>query len=148
MSATPPQNGHTASRGGGGSSQDEADQRVYYSRFVGWLVLAVILAYAGLQMPLPWRLLTIAAGLIGVVGAVVLFVQALRKKLSAAMVICAVAVVLCCGLFVFTAGMQVTFWPASEAFETCMRHAVTQRALDQCYNDYEQDIFSLIPGMP
>lgn len=152
MSAMPPNGGHssTRSRREPGSQRPTADEetRSFYSRFLGWLMLAIILGYAGLQMPLPWRLLTVAAGLFGVAGGVVLFVQCLRRNLSAMVLIGAVLATLCCGLFLFVGGLQVIFWDASAAFEECLSTAVTQRAVDSCYNDYEQDVLSLIPGMP
>lgn len=126
----------------------DEETRLFYSRFLGWLILAIVLGYAGLQMPLPWRLLSVAAGLFGVVGGVVLFVQCLRRKLSAVVLIGAVLVTVCCGLFLLTASLQLIFWDASAGFEECMRTAVTQRALDRCYSNYEEDMLSVLPGLP
>lgn len=152
MTATPPGKPHSpapSGKGSGSGKRSEDEQtRVFYSRFLGWLVLAIILGYAGLQMPLPWRLLSVAAGLFGVVGGVVLFIQSLRRKLSAIVLIGAVLVTLTCALFLLTASMQLIFWDASAGFEECMRAAVTQRAVDRCYSDYEEDMLSVIPGMP
>ena len=152
MSATPPQNDRAGSRSPRGSRSEkppaDEEQQAYYSRFLGWLVLAIIVGYAGLQMPLPWRLLTLAASLFGVVGGVVLFVQSLRRKLSLVVTFGAALVTLSCGLFLLIAGVQVVFWEASDAFDTCVRSAVTERALDRCYSEYEQDVLSLIPGVP
>ena len=65
MTATPPGKPHSPAPSGKGSGAEKrsgAEQtRVFYSRFLGWLVLAIILGYAGLQMPLPWRLLSVPA---------------------------------------------------------------------------------------
>lgn len=122
--------------------------RIFYSRFLGWLVLAIIVAYAGLQMPLPWRLMTLVAALIGVVGGVVLLVHCIRRKLSSLILIGAVMVTLSCSFFLVTAGVQTIFWEASATFDECMRSALTERSLNHCYSQYEQDIFSSIPGVP
>ncbi|MGO1524369.1 MAG: hypothetical protein ACTHWO_05310 [Nesterenkonia sp.] len=126
----------------------EEEKRSYYSQFLGWLVLAIIVAYAGMQMPLPWRLMTLAAALVGVVGGVVLFVHCIRRKLSAVVLIGAVLVTLSCGLLLTTAGMQTIFWEASVSFDECMRSALTQRSMDQCTSQYEEEIFSSISGVP
>lgn len=154
MSATPPpdrpttppaQNPNTPSK----NDRPELDEetRRSYSRFIGWLLLVLIIAYAGLQMPLPWRLVTIAASLAGVVGAVVLLVQSIRRKLPAVMLIGAVIFLLCCGFFLFTAGMQAIFWEASVQFDDCLRSAVTERASARCFDEYEQDMLGTIPGL-
>lgn len=152
MSATPPPGPPTRPPSSGGSGSDklssEDQTRIFYSRFLGWLVLAIILAYTGLQLPLPWRLLTVVAGLVGVVGGVVLFVQAVRKKLSAVVLVGAVLATLSCGMFLLTAGTQTIFWEASQAYEECTRAAVTERSLDRCFSEYEQDVFSVFPNAP
>ncbi|WP_300343648.1 hypothetical protein [Nesterenkonia sp.] len=149
MTATPPPSGPAAGSSGSRPRPpaDEDTQR-YYSRFLGWLVLAIILGYAGLQFPLPWRAVTVLASAAGLVGAVVLFIHCVRRRLSALMLIGAVMVSLCCGTFLVSAGAQLVFWEASAEFESCLNSAVTQRATDQCLDDYEQNIVSSIPGMP
>ena len=152
VTATPPGKPHSPAPSGKGSgpgkrSGDE-QTRVFYSRFLGWLVLAIIVAYAGLQMPLPWRLMTLVAALIGVVGGVVLLVHCIRRKLSSLILIGAVMVTLSCSFFLVTAGVQTIFWEASATFDECMRSALTERSLNHCYSQYEQDIFSSIPGVP
>lgn len=152
MSSTPPP-GQPSGPSKNGSSDPklppaEEASRIYYSRFLGWLVLAIIVAYAGLQMPLPWRVMTLLAALIGVVGGVVLFVQSLRRKLSAVVLIGAVLVTLSCGLFLATAGMQTIFWEASATFDECMRSALTQRSVNECFSQYEDEIFSSLTGAP
>lgn len=128
------------------SELDEQTRR-FYSRFIGWLLLALIIGYAGLQMPLPWRLVTIAACLAGVVGAAVLLVQSIRKKLPATVLLGAVIFLVSCGFFLLSAGMQAIFWDASVMFDDCMRSAVTERAASRCFDEYEQNMLGSVPGM-
>lgn len=125
---------------------DESTFR-FYGRFTGWLVLALLLSYLGLQLPLPWRLLALVAGLLGVVGAVILLVQCFRKKLPVMMHISAIAALLCCGIFTFTATSQAIFWQATVDFEECRASALTERSMDRCLLDYEDGMMSSIPGL-
>lgn len=152
MSAKPPPKDRAGSSSPGTSNpktpSTEDQRQAYYLRFMGWLVLALIVGYAGLQLPLPWRVLTLAAGLCGAVGGTALFVQSLRKRLPVLITVGAVLITLSCVLFLITAGTQTIFWEASDTFETCLRSAVTQRAEAQCYSEYEQDVLSLLPGFP
>lgn len=154
MSATPPPGQPTTPPAQNPSTSPnknrpelDEDARRLYSRFIGWLLLALIIAYAGLQMPLPWRLVTIVVSLGGAVGAAALLVQSIRKKLPPAVLIGAVILMACCGFFLFTAGTQAIFWEASVQFDTCLNSAVTERATSRCFDEYEQNMFDSIPGM-
>lgn len=153
MSATPPTGEPTTPPVPGPSPSKRGpelddERRRFYSRFLGWLLLTIILGYAGLQMPLPWRVVTVVASLAGVIGGVWLLVAALRKRLPALMPIAAILVVACSGFFLLTAGMQVIFWDATATFEECMNSAVTERATSRCFDEYEQDVFNSVPGIP
>lgn len=152
MGATPPpeRSPSPSEPGGPGRRRPTADEtaRIFYSRLLGWLMLAMIVAYAGLQMPLPWRVMTVLAALIGVVGGVVLFVQCIRRKLPGLVLIGAVLVTLSCGLFLTAAGVQTIFWEASATFDECMRAALTQRSANHCSSQYQDDIFSSLTGAP
>ncbi|WP_150461912.1 hypothetical protein [Nesterenkonia ebinurensis] len=123
------------------------ETRRFYSRFIGWLILALIIGYAGLQMPLPWRLVTIAASLAGLAGAVVLLVHAIRKKLVMSTTVASVIFIVCFGFFLFSASFQAVFWEASVQFDQCLRSAVTERSTQACYDEYEQNMFDSIPGI-
>lgn len=146
MSTAPP-------NGSGPGSQEsrpvETDPEVLrrWSRSTGWLVLALVLAYIGLQVPLPWRLITPIAGLAGVVGGIVLLVAAIRRRLPPMIRVSAVVGILCCGLFGLTGGAQAIFWEATATYDECRAEALTQRSSDQCLSDYEEDMLSTIPGM-
>lgn len=119
-----------------------------YARFTGWLVLALVVSYIGLQLPLPYRLLAVVAGLAGVVGAVVLLVQCIRRRLPTLIYVSAVATLLACGIFATTAAAQTLFWGATAEFDQCRSQALTERSMAQCYADYEESMLSMIPGMP
>lgn len=119
-----------------------------YARFTGWLVLALIVAYIGLQAPLPYRLLAVVAGLAGTAGGVVLLVQAIRKRLPALIHVSAAAAILCCGIFAATATAQAMFWGATAEFDECRANALTERSMTQCHLDYEDAMLTSIPGMP
>ncbi|NLS10000.1 cytochrome d ubiquinol oxidase subunit II [Nesterenkonia sp. MY13] len=121
----------------------DEETRARYRRWLGWLVLALVLGYAGLEMPMPWRVVTIVASLAGVIGAIVLLVKCLRAKAPAMLSVSAVVVMVCCGFFLLSAVMQAIFWNASVEFDECLRTAVTERATNACYEDYEQSITSL-----
>jgi hypothetical protein len=123
------------------------DTRRSYARIIGWLVLALVIAYAGLQMPVPWRLATIAASLVGVSVAVFLLVRSIRRKLPVTIMVGALVFITCFGFFLFTAGFQAIFWEASVQFDECLRSAVTERATQRCYDTYEQDMLDSIPGL-
>lgn len=152
MSSTDPQ--HHASPGspdtqaGKNPTPLSDDARRFYAQWTGWLVLAIVIGYAGLQMPLPWRIVTAVAALAGITGGIALFVQAIRRRLSALTLASAVAVTLCCGVFLVSAGTQLLFWEASAAYDACLSSAVTERATDRCYSDYEDAVMSSIPGVP
>lgn len=145
--STAPSNG--AGPGSEGKRPAETDPEVLrrWSRSTGWLVLALVLAYIGLQVPLPWRLITPVAGLAGVVGGIVLLVMAIRRRLPAMIHVSAVAGILCCGLFGLTGAAQAVFWEATAAYDECRAESLTQQSSDQCLDDYEEDMLSTIPGM-
>lgn len=155
MSATPPPGGQPGpppenpSRPPHRRSAADLDQETFrkYGRFTGWLVFALILAYVGLQLPLPYRVLAIAAGLAGLVGGIVMLVQCFRKRLPGLMYVSSLAVILCCGMFAFTATSQAIFWNATVEFDECRTSALTERSLNQCYSDYEQDMLNSVPGI-
>lgn len=159
MSVTPPQQQppQNGSAGGGPDGGKPGRRRAVdlepetfrrYARFTGWLVLALIVSYIGLQAPLPYRLLAVVAGLVGTAGGVILLVQAIRKKLPALMHVSAAAAIVCCGLFAATATAQALFWGATVEFDQCRSHALTERSMTQCYLDYEDDMLTTIPGLP
>ena len=125
---------------------DESTFR-FYGRFTGWLVLALLLSYLGLQLPLPWRLLAVVAGLVGFIGGIILLVQCFRKRLPLMMHISAIAALLCCGIFTFTAGSQAIFWEATVDFDDCQASALTERSMDRCLLEYEDGMMSSIPGL-
>ncbi|GAA1139270.1 hypothetical protein [Nesterenkonia lutea] len=139
MSMTPPARPRSA-------DLDEKTFR-FYGRFTGWLVLALLLSYLGLQLPLPWRLLAVAAGLAGIVGGIVLLVQCLRRRLPIMMHISAILVLLSCGLFTFTATTQAIFWQATVEFEQCRDGALTERSMDRCLVEYEDGMLNSVPGL-
>lgn len=141
---TPPKSGAPSKKEKPEPSEEE---RRFYARYIGWLLLALIVGYAGLQMPLPWRLVTIAASLAGLAGAITLLVLAIRKKLPAMVLIGSVIFAFSCGYFLLLAGMQTVFWEASVEFDDCMRSAITERATDRCFTEYEQDIIGTVPGL-
>ncbi|TLP74091.1 hypothetical protein [Nesterenkonia sphaerica] len=118
-----------------------------YARLIGWLVLALVIAYAGLQMPLPWRLVTIAASVVGVSVAVFLLVRSIRRRLPVTLMVGALVFVTCFGFFLLTAAFQAVFWEASVQFDECLRSAVTERSTARCYDTYEQDMLNSIPGL-
>jgi hypothetical protein len=139
MSITPP----------AGPRATELDEKTFrfYGRFTGWLVLALLLSYIGLQLPLPWRLIALIAGVAGVAGGVVLLVQCFRKKLPVMMHISAIAAVLCCGVFGFTAASQAIFWDATAEFDDCRSSALTERSMDRCLLEYEDGMLRSVPGL-
>lgn len=117
------------------------------ARSTGWLLLAIIVSYIGLQMPLPYRLLALVAGLVGLVGGILFLVQCFRHRLPALMHVSAIAAVLCCGMFTMTATVQTVFWQATATFDECVDGALTERSEMQCYSDLEDDMTGLFPGM-
>lgn len=139
MSTTPPAKPRT-------TDPDETTLR-FYGRFSGWLVLALLLSYLGLQLPLPWRLLAVVAGVAGLAGAIVLLVQCLRRRLPVLMHISAIAVLLCCGIFAFTGVSQAIFWEATEDFDECRGSALTERSMNRCLLDYEDGMLNSVPGI-
>lgn len=140
MSMTPPP---------GRSRAADLDEKTFrfYGRFTGWLVLALLVSYLGLQLPLPWRLLAVVAGLFGLIGGIVLLVQCFRRRLPLMMHISAIAAILCCGLFTFAAGSQAIFWQATVDFDQCQASALTERSMERCLLDYEDGMTSSIPGL-
>lgn len=123
------------------------DARRLYSRVIGWLVLGLVIAYAGLQMPLPWRIVTIVASLAGLSIAVFLLVRSIRRKLPVTIMVGALIFMTCFGFLLFSAGFQAVFWEASIQFDECLSSAVTERSTQLCYDTYEQDMLDSIPGL-
>ncbi|WP_460689795.1 hypothetical protein [Nesterenkonia suensis] len=159
MSVTPPQqeqprpgseNGPPDGGKPGRRRAVDLDQETFrrYARFTGWLVLALIVSYIGLQVPLPYRLLAVVAGLVGLIGGVVLLVQAIRRRLPMLMHVSGLVAIVCCGMFAATASAQAIFWGATVEFDQCRENAVTERSMAQCYLDYEEQMLTTIPGMP
>lgn len=164
LKSTEPGGGGTEGEGSGGEGSaekgagrsgrgrrkvTELDQDTFrkYARRTGWLLLLLIVSYIGLQLPLPYRLLAVLAGLAGVVGGALLLISCFRKRLPALMHVSAIAAVLCCAVFTFTGGAQALFWGATTEFDQCRVQALTERSMNQCYLDYEENMLSSVPGM-
>ncbi|GAA1818258.1 hypothetical protein [Nesterenkonia flava] len=155
MSATPPPGPpapapektrpERGSQRGGRPELDQEDAKSY-ARYTGWLLLAILVAYIGLQLPLPWRLLSAVAGLAGVVGAAALLVRCVRRRLPALVYISAGLTLICCGFFALTSTFQAIFWDATVTFETCQDAALTERATAACYREYEEGLLSFLSG--
>lgn len=117
-----------------------------HARLMGWLVLAIIVAYGAFQLPLPWRLLSLAAGVAGVAGGIVLIVRCVKDKTPALFWISAVLVIICCGMFALLGAMQAMFWDASVIFDQCRVTAVTERGMARCFSEYQENMLSSVPG--
>ncbi len=126
--------------------EKEREAQRPYARMTLWLLLAVIVSYGALQAPLPYRLLALAAGLAGVGGGIWLLIQALRKKLSAFMVLSGIVSVLACGMFAGTAAAQALFWNATVEFDECRQGALTERSMSRCYSEYEENMQDSLPS--
>lgn len=114
-------------------------------KWLGWGMLAVLLAWGAAQMPLPYKLAAAAAGVAGVALGILMIVRSVRAKAGVMMHLAAVFTGLCCGLFGLSAGAQAIFWDATVEYEACLDRAVTDRAENQCVQDYEQNMLRL-PG--
>lgn len=128
------------------SVDKEREAQRPYARMTLWLLLAVIVSYAALQAPLPYRVLAILAGLAGVGGGIYLLVQSLRKKLSVFMVLSGLITVLACGMFAGTATAQALFWDATVEFDQCREAALTERSMNRCYSEYEDNMRDSLPS--
>lgn len=128
------------------SDENQREARRPYARMTLWLLLAVIVSYAGLQAPLPYRLVAVAAGLAGVAGGIILVVQSLRRKLSVLMLISGMVSVLACGMFAGTASVQALFWNATVEFDECQASALTERSMNRCFVEYEENMLDSVPS--
>lgn len=159
MSVTPPQGDQQTPPQSSDSDDDRPGRRRRavdldpetlrrHARFTGWLILALIVSYLGLQLPLPYRLLAVVAGMAGAVGAVILLIRCIRHRLPAMITVSATAALVCCGIFGVTASAQALFWGATVEFDQCRDQALTERSLAQCYVEYEESMLTTIPGLP
>lgn len=128
------------------SAEKEREAQRPYARLTLWLLLAVIVSYGALQAPLPYRLLAVAAGLAGVGGGIWMIIAALRKKLSAFMLLSGLVAVLACGMFAGTAAAQALFWSATAEFDECRQSALTERSMNRCYSEYEDNMRDSLPS--
>ncbi len=105
-----------------------------------------MLTWGGFQLQLPLKLLAVPAGLAGVAVGTFMVIRAVRTKAGAMLLLSGVFTALSCGLFGVSAGAQALFWEATSEFEACTDRAVTDRALNQCQQEYEDAILRPFPG--
>ncbi|GAB3850365.1 hypothetical protein [Nesterenkonia populi] len=146
MTTTPPsggQPGTTTSPSGAPAGGQRSPEKLRADlKWLGWGMLAVVIAWGTAQLPLPYKLLAVAAGLAGIALGVLMLVRSVRVKAGAMMHLAAVFTGLCCGLLGISAGAQALFWEATAEFEACTERAVTDRAHNQCLQDYEDSMLS------
>lgn len=127
-------------------TEEQLETARRHGRFLGWVILALIVAYGATLMPLPYKLFSPAAGLVGVVLAVVLLIKVIRARSGVLMIFSSVVAIVGCTMFTFMGTVQAIFWDDTVAFDQCISNSVTERSLERCAEDLEQGMISRIPG--
>ena len=103
-----------------------------------WLAGLVLLTYLSSALPLPWKPVTLVFAAAGLAWGVVALVRSTWVKSLWVLRLAPGAAMAGCLLFGSVAAAQVVFWDATEQFEECSTSALTDRALQNCTDDYAE----------
>ncbi|MCY1158830.1 MAG: hypothetical protein MOP51_1854 [Citricoccus sp.] len=105
-----------------------------------WLAGMLLLTYLASVLTLPWKAVSLVFAVTGIVFGVLALVRTARIPAPWVLRVGAVAGMAGCALFGFVAASQVVFWDATTRFEDCTAGAITERALEQCSQEYTEQL--------
>ena len=101
-----------------------------------WLVAALVATYAGLALPLPYKVIAPLCALAAVVAAIRIFRLAARGKDTMLVWIAGTAGLVGALFYGGIATSQIILWEPTVAYERCLAQALTETAAARCQADY------------
>ncbi|WP_344225678.1 hypothetical protein [Citricoccus alkalitolerans] len=112
-----------------------------------WVAGMLLLTYLSSVLTLPWKAVSLAFALAGLVWGVVALVRTAHVKSPWVLRFATAAAMAGCAMFGFVASAQIIFWDATEQFEECTSSALTDRALENCSSTYTDQLGgTALPG--
>ncbi|MGW9552562.1 hypothetical protein ACWG8W_16090 [Citricoccus zhacaiensis] len=112
-----------------------------------WVAGMLLLTYLSSVLTLPWKAVSLAFALAGLVWGVVALVRTAHVKSPWVLRFATAAAMAGCAMFGFVASAQIIFWDATEQFEECTSSALTDRALENCSSTYTEQLGgTALPG--
>lgn len=106
-----------------------------------WLVAALIATYAGLALPLPFKVIAPIFALLAVVLAIRIFRLASRGDHTMLVWLAGTAGLLGALFFGAVAGAQIILWEPTAAYERCLAEALTDTARAACETTYSTSLW-------
>lgn len=123
----------------GAGAVSEYPQRSYRRKVADgilWIVAALIATYAGLALPLPYKVLAPVFALAAVVAAIRLFRLASKGEQTMLVWLAGTAGLLGALFYGGVATSQIILWEPTAQYEQCLAEALTDSALAQCETEY------------
>lgn len=101
-----------------------------------WLVAALVATYAGLALPLPYKIIAPVCALAAVVASVRIFRLASKGEHTMLVWLAGTAGLLGALFYGGVATSQIILWEPTAAYEHCLSQALTETAFARCEADY------------
>lgn len=101
-----------------------------------WLVAALVATYAGLALPLPYKVIAPVFALAAVVASVRIFRLASRGEHTMLVWLAGTAGLLGALFYGGVATSQIILWEPTATYEHCLAEALTETAYARCDADY------------
>lgn len=101
-----------------------------------WLVAALVATYAGLALPLPYKIIAPVFALAAVIASVRIFRLASKGEHTMLVWLAGTAGLLGALFYGGVATSQIILWEPTAAYEHCLSQALTETAFARCEADY------------
>lgn len=106
-----------------------------------WLVAALVATYAGLALPLPYKVIAPVFALAAVIVSVRIFRLAAKGQHTMLVWLAGTAGLLGALFFGGVATSQIILWQPTAAYEQCLAEALTDTARVQCQAQYTASLW-------
>ncbi len=106
-----------------------------------WLVAALVATYAGLVLPLPYKVIAPVLALAAIVAAIRLFRLASKGEHTMLVWLAGTAGLLGALFYGGIASAQIILWEPTSQYEQCTAQALTDSAQAQCEAEYSASLW-------
>ncbi|GAA4108050.1 hypothetical protein [Enteractinococcus coprophilus] len=123
------------------SQRETLTHRRQVANGILWLVAALVATYAGLALPLPYKVIAPAFALAAVIAAVRIFRLAARGQDTMLVWLAGTAGLLGALFYGGIATSQIMLWEPTAAYEQCLAKALTDTAVARCEAAYTTSLW-------
>lgn len=123
------------------SQEPSRSARSQVANAILWLVAGLIATYAGLGLPLPYKVVSPIFALISVVLAIRLFRRAAAGQHTMLVWLAGTAGLLGALFFGGVATSQIILWEPTATYEQCVANALTDSSQARCETEYTQQLW-------